>query len=132
VEKQVVVETPVDRIVEVDSPKLKEDIKLLKKQILALQRQLAEAPKEVEKLIEVDKPVLVEIERAATKDLQEAARLMASSELNKEDLTETEILAILQKSSDDDVRNKLGFWAVPLPKQDEPKTDTNKRYIGKK
>lgn len=73
----------------------------------------------------------MEVERAATKDLREAARLMARSELNKEDLTEEDIFSLLQKASEADVRKRLGFWAVPLPKSDGTDT-TNKRYIGKK
>lgn len=73
----------------------------------------------------------MEVERASTKDLREAARLMSRSELNKEDLTEDQIFELLQKASEADVKRKLGFWAVPLPKNDQ--TDiTNKKYIGKK
>jgi len=56
---------------------------------------------------------------------------MARSELNKEDLSEEEIFSLLQKASEADVKKRLGFWAVPLPKSDETDT-TNKRYIGKK
>jgi len=56
---------------------------------------------------------------------------MSRSELNKEDLTEDQIFELLQKASEADVKRKLGFWAVPLPKNDQ--TDiTNKTYIGKK
>lgn len=84
-----------------------------------------------EKTSVLEKEVPVEAERAAAKDLREAARLMAKSTLNKEDLSEEEIYNILQKSSDDDIKHKLGFWAVPLPKQDT-QTITNKKYIGKK
>ena len=88
----------------------------------------------LEKIIEkiVEKEVPVEVEKPSSGDLKEAARLMAISELNKEDLTETEILDMLQKSSEDDVQRKLGFWAVQLPKSDEDPTPTNKKYIGKK
>ena len=56
---------------------------------------------------------------------------MAASELNKEDLTEKEIFELLQKSSEDDVRKKIGFWAMPLPKDEDTK-DTDKIYISKK
>jgi hypothetical protein len=56
---------------------------------------------------------------------------MARSELNKEDLTEDDIFNLLQKASEADVRKKLGFWAVPLPKSDQTDS-TNKKYIGKK
>ena len=87
-------------------------------------------PKVIEKIVEVEKEVPVEVEKAATGDLIEAARLMANSELNKEDLTEKQILDLLQKSSEDEVRKKIGFWATPLPKADgDP--DINKTYITK-
>ena len=79
-------------------------------------------PTIVEKIVEVDK--------AATGDLKEAARLMAQSELNKEDLSEKDILELLQKTSEDEVRKKIGFWATPLPKEDtEP--DINRTYTTK-
>ena len=71
------------------------------------------------------------IEKASTNDLREAARLMAQSELNKEDLSEDDIYNLLMKSSEEDVKKKIGFWAMPLPK-DTDKPDTNKRYLGKK
>ncbi len=64
--------------------------------------------------------------------MREAARLMARSELNKEDLAEEEIFSLLQKASEADVRKRLGFWAVPLPKSGDQTDTTNKRYIGKK
>jgi len=78
----------------------------------------------------IEKEVPVEVEKAATGDLREAARLMANSELNKEDLTEKEILELLQKSSEEEVRKKIGFWATPLPKSDD-EPDINKTYITK-
>ena len=56
---------------------------------------------------------------------------MAQSEFNKEDLSEKEIFEMLQKSSEEDVKRKIGFWAMPLPKETD-KPDTNKRYLGKK
>jgi uncharacterized protein YqgV (UPF0045/DUF77 family) len=71
------------------------------------------------------------IEKASSNDLREAARLMAQSELNKEDLTEDDIYNLLLKSSEEDVKKKIGFWAMPLPKETD-KLDTNKRYLGKK
>ena len=71
------------------------------------------------------------IEKASSKDLREAARLMAQSELNKEDLSEDDIYNLLMKSSEEDVKKKIGFWAMPLPK-DTDKPETNKRYLGKK
>lgn len=103
------------------------------KYLLAL-KKLQEAYRLLdEKPSVVEKEVPVEVERAATKDLREAARLMAKSTLNKEDLSEEEIYSILQKSSDDDIKRKLGFWAVPLPKKDSSAdAEVSKRYIGKK
>ena len=79
-------------------------------------------PTIVEKIVEVDK--------AATGDLKEAARLMAQSELNKEDLSEKDILELLQKTSEDEVRKKIGFWATPLPKEDTD-PDINRTYTTK-
>ena len=55
---------------------------------------------------------------------------MASSELNKEDLSEEEIFNLLQKSSEEDVRKKIGFWAQPLPTDTDQ--SSNKIYISKK
>jgi len=115
-----------------------ETVKRLNNELVNLQAQLKlEQQKdpevvEVEKIVEVEKEVPVEVEKAATGDLKEAAHLMAISELNKEDLTEQQILEMLQKSSDEEVKRKLGFWAVQLPKTDVEKTPTNKKYIGKK
>ena len=65
-------------------------------------------------------------------DLAQAARLMASSELNKEDLSEQEILNMLNKTSQEELKRKIGFWAMPLPKKDDVQSNTDKRYIGKK
>ena len=80
----------------------------------------------------VEKEIPVEVEKPASGDLKVAAHLMAISELNKEDLSEAQILEMLQKSSDEEVKRKLGFWAVQLPKNDVDKEPTNKKYIGKK
>lgn len=110
---------------------LTEDNKKLKKHIVELEKQVNKQPEIVEKIIEVPVEVPVQIEKAATGDLKHAARLLAESEFNKEDLTVDQIFEILQKSSEDEVRRKIGFWAVPLPKQD-PSNTTDKRYIGKK
>lgn len=122
--------------VKVDNTKIDQltiDNQNLKKLINDLQKQLNEKPKEIEKIVEVEKIIEkpVEVEKAATGDLREAARLMAVSELNKEDLSVQEIYDLLQKSSEEDVRKKIGFWAMPLPK-DTDKPETTKRYIGKK
>ena len=87
-------------------------------------------PKVVEKVVEVEKEVPVEVEKPASGDLKEAARLMAQSELNKEDLSEKQILDMLQKSSEEDVKKKIGFWATPLPKADKD-PDINRTYTTK-
>ena len=55
---------------------------------------------------------------------------MANSELNKEDLSEDEILDLLQKTSEEEVRKKIGFWATPLPKEDTD-PDINRTYTTK-
>ena len=104
----------------------------LKGRIRELETEMKQPLQATEKIVEVEKEVIVEVERAATKDLREAARLMARSELNKEDLTEEAIFSLLQKASEADVKKRLGFWAVPLPKSGDQTDTTNKRYIGKK
>lgn len=125
-------EVPVIREDTAKVESLSKDNAALKGRIRDLEKELAVQPKVVEKIVEVEKEIPVEVERAATKDLQEAARLMSRSELNKEDLTEDEIFGLLQKASEADVRKRLGFWAVPLPKTGDQTDTTNKRYIGKK
>lgn len=118
------------------------------KKISELEKKNNTLQKRIEKLsnvvkdLEAKEPEVVEVERIvkeaevvekeASGDLKAAARLMASSELNKEDLSESEIFELLQKSSEEEVKRKIGFWAMPLPKKDEGDTDTNKVYIGKK
>jgi len=121
-----------ERIVEVPGPEtivVKTDnskIEELEKHNQSLQSQINTLTQEVEKKVEPEV-----IQKAAEGDLRDAARLMAQSELNKEDLTEEEIFNLLQKSSEEEVKRKIGFWAMPLP-TDTDKPDTNKRYIGKK
>ena len=129
-----VVEVPgPERVVRVESS---EGVKRLNKEIETLQNELqilrSKKPETIEKIVEVEKEVPVEVERPASGDLKDAARLMATSELNKEDLSEAQILELLQKSSEEEVKRKLGFWAVSLPKTDVVKEPTNKKYIGKK
>ena len=98
-----------------------------------LKNRIKDLEKKVNKEPEViEKEIPVEVEKPASGDLREAARLMAQSELNKEDLTEQQIFDMLQKTSEEDVKKKIGFWAMPLPKSDTDNKDTNKRYIGKK
>lgn len=67
----------------------------------------------------------------AASELQDAARLMSISELNKEDLSEKEILDMLQKLSEEEVKGKMGFWAMPLPVDDDSDSTTTK-YTGKR
>lgn len=71
------------------------------------------------------------VQSPATGDLHEAARLLSQSEMNKEDLTEQEILDMLQKLSEEEVRGKMGFWAMPLPVDDDDESSTNLKYTGK-
>ena len=63
-------------------------------------------------------------------ELMEAARLMAMSDMNKEDLSEDEIYKKLIETSDAESR-ATGFWAIPLPSADEPKTAPNNKYTPK-
>ena len=77
-----------------------------------------------------EKPEVVE--SPASGDLREAARLMSKSELNKEDLSEEEILNLLVKSSQEETVNKVGFWAMPLPTDTEANSSVNTRYLGKR
>ena len=76
------------------------------------------------------KQVPVEVAVPTENDLQHTARLLVDSELNKEDLTEQELVALLQRSSEEDVQKKIGFWATNLPDQDEAQIESH--YIGKK
>jgi Asp-tRNA(Asn)/Glu-tRNA(Gln) amidotransferase A subunit family amidase len=64
-------------------------------------------------------------------ELMEAARLMSMSDMNKEDLSAQDIYDMMMKTSEEEVRSKVGFWAVPLPTSDEPKPAPNKKYTTK-
>ena len=134
--KEVVVEreVPVEKIVEVEVQKeievIKEVERIVEKEVPGPER-IVEIPGP-ERIVEVPGPEkIVEVEKTSTGDLKEAARLMAQSEFNKEDLSEEDIYNLLQKSSEEDARKKIGFWAMPLP-TDTDKPQTNKRYLGKK
>lgn len=116
---EVPVEKVVERIVEVPVEKVVEKI------VEVPVERIVE--KEVEKIVEVP----VEVERPASKDLSEAARLLAQSEFNKEDLTQEEILALLHKSSEDEVKRRMGFWAMPLPQSDTDNQLPDKNYTSK-
>ena len=84
---------------------------------------------ELEKQLAV-KPSVVE--KANANNLIEAARIMSNSEFNKEGWTEEEILNMLTKSSEEDVNRQLGFWAIPLPRDEDDKPDPdNLRYTTK-
>lgn len=118
-ERRVEVPGPERVVVRTDT----KQIEKLNKQITALQgviKNLEDTPTEVK-----------EVEKESTGDLKDAAKLMATSELNKEDLTEQEIYNILLKNSEDGVKEKIGFWAMPLPSPDDNKP-VNKKYLGKK
>lgn len=135
-EVEKLVEVPVEKIVKIlDNTRLKQLSKesdSLKQKIQELELQLTEKPQVVERIVEIERQVPVEVERAASGDLRAAANLMSRSEFNKEDLSEEDIYNMLMKSSEDDVKQKLGFWAVPLPGRDQDNADSDKKYIGKK
>jgi hypothetical protein len=81
------------------------------------------------KIEELEKKLAVKpsvVEKANANNLIEAARIMSESEFNKEGYTEEEILNMLTKSSEEDVDRQLGelgFWAIPLPKDEDNKPD---------
>jgi len=60
-------------------------------------------------------------------ELRSAASVMARSEFNKEDMSEEEIYEKLSQNSGP--RNKIGFWAMPLPKDSSSPT---MKYTGKR
>ncbi len=96
----------------------------LKNHVISLQQELNTRSDQFE--IEI-------VEKESTKDLRHAANIMAASELNKEDLSADDIYEILVKSSEEELKQKLGFWAVPLPKKgDLQDKNTNLRYTRKK
>ena len=138
-----IVEKIVEKKIKVPVPNTEAEIKLKKKiselelansEIEKLKKQLNKKPKvvEVEKIVEVEKEVPVEVEKEASGDLKEAARLMAQSEFNKEDLSERQIFKMLQKSSEEEVKKKIGFWAMPLPTDNANVSPTNKKYTGRR
>jgi len=108
---------------------LLDDNAQLKKTILELQNQLNSKPQTVEKIVEVE--VEKQVSNSNTNNFNSVAKLLVNSEFNKEDLSVEEIEKALEKFSEDEVKKRMGFWAVPLPK-DSITTDTTKRYIGKK
>ena len=151
VTREVEVEKIIEKIVEVEVPVEieKETIRVVEKEVPGPERivevevpgpeRIVEVPgpeRVIEKIIEVPVTEFVDtepkvVEKEASGDLKEAARLMAMSEFNKEDLSEHEIFDLLTKSSEDEVKKKIGFWATPLPTDADNRSNT-KRYIGKK
>lgn len=142
--KEIEVVKEVEKIVEVPV----EVEKIIEKE------RIVEKPVEVERIVEVEKLVTddekiselaTEVERLikeldAEKNRNQGkttpahmAKILANSELNKEDLSEQEILELLEKSSEEDVKRKMGFWAVPLPRDDnDSQVNQSKKYIQKK
>lgn len=101
---------------------------------LAFDKLNAKYAHALEKLQEAYELIDKHVEAAdapATNELREAARLMSISEMNKEDLSEKEILDMLQKLSEEEVKGKMGFWAMPLP-VDEDDDSTTTKYTGKR
>ena len=106
-----------ERIVQVPGPE-RVVVRTDNSKIEELERKLAVKPSVVEK--------------ANANNLIEAARIMSESEFNKEGYTEEEILNMLMKSSEEDVNRQLGFWAIPLPRDEDDKPDPdNLRYTTK-
>lgn len=118
-----------DKIVEVEKTVVDvENEARLMEQVNELQTKLAKIRKQ--KTTEVIKQVPVEVAVATENDLAHTARLLVDSELNKEDLTEQELIALLQRSSEEDVQKQIGFWATSLPDQEQQEIESH--YIGKK
>jgi len=128
-----IVEVPVEKIVEkiVEVPVEKEVIvekEIVVEKIVTDGEKINELATEVERLIrELDQE---KNRNQQTDDSTHMASILANSELNKEDLSEQEILELLEKSSEEDVKRKMGFWAVPLPKEDG--NEQPKKYLQKK
>lgn len=91
------------------------------------QQRIAELTAQLEQL-SVERERFVEEQQLQAErdkdDLKKTAHVLANSEFNKEDLSEDEIYAMLKKSSAEDVKRKMGFWAVPLPNKSD--LDDNK------
>ena len=118
-----------DKVVEVEKTVVDvESEARLMEQVNELQTKLAKVRKQ--KTTEVIKQVPVEVAVATENDLAHTARLLVDSELNKEDLTEQELIALLQRSSEEDVQKQIGFWATSLPDQEQQNIESH--YIGKK
>lgn len=92
-----------------------------------LEKKYLTALKEIDRLNDVLEQDQHPVEH--DKQLRNAARLMSNSDLNTEDLTAEEIYDMLIKMSEDEVKKKIGFWAMPLPK--DSSNSTNKTYTTK-
>ena len=136
------IEVPVEKIVQVPGPEriVTKEVPgpevIITKEVPGPERVVkVEVPgpeKIVEKIVKVpgEKPEV--IEKASTKDLREAARIMAMSEFNKEGYSEEEIFSMLEKSSEEDVNKQLGgFWAIPLPVDNDSNDNITTRYTKK-
>ena len=144
--KEVPVEVEVEKIVEVEKV-VEKPVEIEK--IVEVEK-LVEVPgperiveKEIEVPVEVVKEVIKEkvvegprrtqtIELPATGDLRAAATLIANSEMNVNDLSTEEILTMLKNLSEEEVNNKLGFWAIPLPTDGDEDNTGETRYTIKK
>ena len=128
------IEIPTEVIKEVQVEVLKEDttkIESLNTEIEKLKKHNTQLEKDLNN--KEDRVEIEIVEKESTKDLRHAANIMASSELNKEDLSADDIYNILVKSSEEELKQKLGFWAVPLPKKgDIQDRNTNLTYVRKK
>lgn len=71
------------------------------------------------------------VEKESLKDLRHSAQFIANSEMNKEGLSSKEIFELLKKYSEEELNKQLGFWAVPLPTNDEDNNASQTRYFKK-
>jgi hypothetical protein len=119
--KEIEVEKIVEKIVEVEIPK--ETVVTVEKEVPGPER-----------VVEVPGPErVIEQEVEVVAGLREAAKMVAASDFNKEGYSEEELYEMLQKASEEDVKKKIGFWAMPLPNDDsnDEQDGSNKIYITK-
>lgn len=136
VEKEVpgperVVEVPgPERIVNVPGPE-----RIVEKIVQVPGKEVVVVRTDNSKIEELEKKLAVKptvVEKANANNLIEAARIMSESEFNKEGYTEEEILNMLNKTSEEEVNRQLGFWAIPLPTDEDDNQDPdNMRYTTK-
>lgn len=129
--KEIEVEKVVEKVVEVEIPK--ETVVTVEKEVPGPER-IVEVPGP-ERIVEVPGPErVVEKEVEVVAGLREAAKMVAASDFNKEGYSEAELYDMLQKASEEDVKKKIGFWAMPLPNDDDDEDgddESNKIYITK-